>query len=198
LGNSRSVKAPWTGTVLALRLYERALSETEIAANREGTTGTDSREGLIAAFEMDEGHNTSVPDLSGNKNTLAVPERVTLTNSILAWPDYRNQKDSSPAGDIVVNILGFMPFGFLIAFWREQVNGSRRWSSLLLAVFVGALISLVIEVTQAFIPARDSNMVDLMCNTGGTVIGVGLLEFIEFVGLLGGWELIAHSKKAES
>jgi VanZ family protein len=127
---------------------------------------------LVAAFALDKIHSTSVPDLSGNENTLLVPERVTLRNSILAWPDYRNQKNSSPAGDIVVNILGFVPFGFLFAFWREEANGPRRWRSLLLAVCVGALISLGIEVPQAFIPARDSNMVDFICNTAGTAIGV--------------------------
>ena len=174
MGNSRSVKSPWTGTVLALRLHERALSETEIAGDRHLKANSEREEGLIAAFEMDKKHSTSIPDLSGNKNTLAVPERVPSGKSVLAWPDYRNQKDSSPAGDIVVNILGFVPFGFLFAFWREQVTGSRRWRSLLLATAIGALISLGIEVPQAFIPARDSNMVDLICNTAGTAIGAGL------------------------
>jgi len=43
---------------------------------------------------------------------------------------------------------------------------------------MGALISLVIEVTQGFIPARDSWMVDLICNTGGTVLGAGFLVLV--------------------
>jgi VanZ family protein len=171
LGNSRSVKGPWTGGVLALKVYERALSGREINRDRDGATESASREGLVASFALDKSHSTLVPDLSGNKNTLSVPERVTLRNSILAWPDWRNQKDSSPVGDIAVNILGFVPFGFLFAFWREQAHGSRRWRSLLLAVLVGAFISLVIEMTQAFIPARDSSMVDFICNTAGTAIG---------------------------
>ena len=173
LGNSRNVKSPWTGTVLALKVYERALSEQEIDQDRGVAEGSVSHEGLIAAFALDKSHSTSSPDLSGNENRLAVPDRVTLRNSILAWPDWRNQKDSSPVPDIAVNILGFMPFGFLFAFWREQAQGSRRWRYCLLAVLIGALISLVIEVTQAFIPARDSNMVDVICNTIGTVLGAG-------------------------
>jgi hypothetical protein len=186
LGNSRSVKRPWTGSVLALKVYERALGESEIAQDRDGEKERASHEGLIASFALDKGHSTSVPDLSGNKNTLSVPERVTFANSILSWPDWRNQKDSAPAKDIVVNILGFVPFGFLFAFWREQVNGSRRWRSLLLAIAIGALISLVIEVTQAFIPARDSSMVDVICNTGGAVLGAGF------------WVIIAHSNATHS
>ena len=173
------MKSPWTGSILALKVYERALSESEIEGNREGMTGSDSREGLIASFALAKSHGTSIPDLSDNKNTLSVPGRVTMTNPVLAWPDWRNQKDSSPAGDIAVNILGFVPIGFLLAFWRERVNGSGRWCSLLLAVFVGALISLAIEVTQAFIPARDSSMVDVICNTAGT--GIGVLTLALFV-----------------
>jgi VanZ family protein len=173
LGNSREVKSPWTGTVLALKVYERALSEPEIAKDRSGGTEDLSYDGLMASYALDKSHTTLVPDLSGNRNALSVPERVTLTNSILAWPDWRNQKDSSPLPDVAVNILGFVPFGFLFAFWREQMNGSRRWAGFLLAVLVVALISLAIEVTQAFIPARDSNMVDVICNTAGTILGAG-------------------------
>ena len=171
LGNSMNVKGPWTGSVIALKVYERMLSESEIARDWDWATESASGQGLMAAFEMGRSHSTSIPDLSDNRNTLAVPERITLTNNILDWPDWKNQKDSSPAGDIAVNILGFMPFGFLFAFWREQVNGSKRWRSILLVVLVGAMISLVIEMTQAFVPARDSNMVDLICNTAGAAIG---------------------------
>jgi hypothetical protein len=148
------------------------LGEQEIAQDSDGEIASAAREGLIAAFALDQNHSTSIPDLSGSRNTLAVPERVTLRNSILVWPDWGIQKDSSPAGDIAVNLLGFVPFGFLLAFWREHVNGSRRWRVYALAILIGALISLGIEVTQAFIPARDSSMVDFVCNTGGTAIGV--------------------------
>jgi VanZ family protein len=186
LGNSKEVKSPWTGSVLALKVYERALSETEIAADRHTVTESARQGGLIASFALDKTHSTSVPDLSGNNNTLSVPERVAMMNSILAWPDWRNQKNSSPAGDIVVNILGFVPLGFLFAFWRAQANGSGRWRSFLLAVVIGALISLVIEVTQAFIPVRDSSMVDVICNAGGAVLGAGLWVLVSR--WLGGWE----------
>lgn len=185
VGNSRSVKGPWTGSVMALRVYERALAESEIFQDRDGARESASPEGLIASYALDKSHGTSIPDLSGNKNTLSVPERVSLTNSILAWPDWRNQKDSSPVPDIVVNILGFVPFGFLFAFWREQGNESRRWCSFLMAVLVGAFISLAIEVTQAVIPVRDSSMVDVICNTGGTVLGAGFL-------VLGRWVAWVH------
>ncbi|MCU0596276.1 MAG: LamG domain-containing protein, partial [Desulfobacterota bacterium] len=88
VGNSREVKGPWTGAVLALKVYERALTESEIAKDRDGGRQSVSNETLIVSYALDKSHSTIVPDLSDNKNTLSVPERVSLTNSILAWPDW--------------------------------------------------------------------------------------------------------------
>jgi len=120
-----------------------------------------------------------IPDLSGNENNLEVPERVTLANNILALPDWNVLKKGSLRSDIIVNVLGFVPLGFLFAFWRGQVNGSRRWGSYLFAISMGGLISLGIEVGQAYIPVRDSSLLDLICNTGGT--GIGVLTLALFV-----------------
>ena len=92
--------------------------------------------------------------------------------NILAWPDWNVLKKGSLRSDIIVNVLGFVPLGFLFAFWRGQVNGSRRWGSYVFAVLIGALVSLAIEVTQAFIPARDSSLIDVLCNITGAISGV--------------------------
>jgi len=181
LGNSRNVKSSWTGSILGLRLYDRGLVEDEVAkAPAEAGKPLEVRdEGLIAAFAFDKARGTLIPDLSGNENSLEVPERVTLTNDILAWSDWNVRKRASLTEDMIVNVLGFVPFGFLLSFWREQTNGSSRWRSYVFAILMGALISLGIEVAQAFIPARDSSMVDLLCNTGGT--GIGVLTLALFV-----------------
>jgi len=82
---------------------------------------------------------------------------------------------------MIVNVLGFVPLGFLFAVWLEQTTRWRRWRGYAFAVLMGALISLGIEVTQAFIPARDSSMIDLLCNTGGTTIGAGLCEATKLI-----------------
>ena len=74
--------------------------------------------------------------------------------------------------DVVINVLGFVPFGFLGVFWMVT---SRR-VSLVAAAFTTLLIaftmSLGIEVAQAYLPTRNSSLLDLITNVAGTIFGV--------------------------
>jgi hypothetical protein len=129
-------------------------------------------EGLIASFAFDKTRGKLIPDLSGNENSVTVPERITTTHNILAWPDWDVQKRAALTKDMIVNVLGFVPLGFLFAVWLEQITRWRRWSSYLFAILLGGLISLGMEVTQAYIPARDSSLIDVLCNITGAILGV--------------------------
>jgi hypothetical protein len=175
LGNSREASSSWAGSVLALKVYTRTLGEREIAQNARGMTDIGPSDGLIAAYAFDKPGGMDIPDLSGNKNNVAIPDHITVRNEILKWPNWSEEKRVPLIKDVIVNVLGFVPYGFLLALWREQTSQSQHWRTWVVAVLAGTLVSLVIEVTQAFIPARDSSMLDVVCNTAGTAIGAGLL-----------------------
>jgi len=85
-----------------------------------------------------------------------------------------------PAGrgeylDIVVNVCFYAPLGALgvLAWWRGS-STPGRW--LALAAF-GAALSCTLETIQAWVPTRDSSVLDILTNTIGTIVGarVGLM-----------------------
>jgi VanZ family protein len=76
------------------------------------------------------------------------------------------------APDVVSNLLLFMPLGALL----HREGQRRSWGlflTLTLAGAAGLLISLTIEYLQAFLPTRDSSLLDVLTNSAGALIGAG-------------------------
>ncbi|MDX5363059.1 MAG: VanZ family protein [Pseudazoarcus pumilus] len=79
------------------------------------------------------------------------------------WPKYLRTED------LVVNVLGYVPLGFLLV-----PALPRRWhplAALLVASLLGTLFSFGIETAQHFLPTRVSSNVDLGCNALGALLG---------------------------
>ncbi len=78
--------------------------------------------------------------------------------------------------DLVSNLLGYMPLGAL-AFVAMVRSGWRARHAWLMACVYAALLSLVMETLQNFLPQRVSSNVDLGLNLGGAALGaaVGLV-----------------------
>ena len=90
-----------------------------------------------------------------------------------AWPRYIT------AFDLVVNVAGYVPYGFLaIAALRPRVRGAAAF---VLAVVSAAALSLILEAGQTYLPARFASNLDLLCNVAGAGIGAALgLAFVPF------------------
>ena len=78
----------------------------------------------------------------------------------LGWVDYA-------VAEFSANVLLFVPMGLLFTL----VLGRWRWW---LAVAIGVVATLTIEFVQLFLPARFSTASDLIANTLGTLLGVGI------------------------
>ena len=77
--------------------------------------------------------------------------------------------------DVFLNVLLFVPFGFgLCAKLRKR--GTGLWTSLLLALAVGAGVSYIVEFLQFYIPPRDSGWNDVVTNAAGSVVGFFLFK----------------------
>jgi len=79
---------------------------------------------------------------------------------------------------VLKNIVGFVPLGF--CFYLYLSARQDKWA-ILLTIVVGAIVSLMIEILQAFLPTRDSGMTDVITNTLGTGIGVLLYRQVHTV-----------------
>jgi 8-oxo-dGTP diphosphatase len=88
--------------------------------------------------------------------------------AVLAWPH------TLDAGDVLVNILLYIPLG-ACAYWAFEKQ--RPASRFLAPVALALLLSTSMELLQAFEPARSSEASDVLSNTGGAAIGMLLAAF---------------------
>jgi len=73
-----------------------------------------------------------------------------------------------PRFDVAINVLSYAPFGFLLALMGASRGALSRLAT---AVGIGALLSFAMETTQAFLPMRESDIVDFLSNTAGATLG---------------------------
>src|SRR5438874_2692882 len=108
-----------------------------------------------------------------------VPRKKMLTPP---WEEF--SPDLSYASDLLINIAGFVPFGF---FHFGYLTWNRRWDRAALStVILGGLLSLTIEILQEYLITRRSGMTDIITNTLGTGVGVMLWSGSPFNLLLPG------------
>ena len=96
------------------------------------------------------------------------------------WPRYVT------AFDVAANFFGYLPYGLLCAL--ALVRRLSPLAAVVIATATGALLSLLLESAQSFLPARIPSTVDVLANVTGAVAG-GLLASIFAQWLLGGGPL---------
>lgn len=82
---------------------------------------------------------------------------------------------TSYVANLAVNVVGFIPVGFFIC--ATLISLCRRRRSIGLSTLTGFLLSLSIEILQAYIPMRKSGTTDLITNTLGTLVGALLCAY---------------------
>ncbi|TCS37832.1 VanZ family protein [Paucimonas lemoignei] len=71
--------------------------------------------------------------------------------------------------DVLTNVVGYVPFGILVAF--AVYPHVRGMGAILLALVAGTLLSGSMEAAQTFLPSRVSSILDLYTNVSGSLIG---------------------------
>jgi len=110
-----------------------------------------------------------------------IPGVGPLDFLLLGWPRYWTRFD------VVANLLGYLPLGFLL--FVAIVRGGRgAGASALLACAGGALLALAMEILQNYLPHRVSSNVDLALNAAGTAIGVVIGALLHWRGGIAQWQ----------
>jgi len=96
--------------------------------------------------------------------------------------------------DVEINVVGYMPFGFLIAltFLRTKLRvGVLR--AVLVATLTGAVTSLTMESLQSYLPMRVASNVDLALNLAGAFVGAVIAGAMERFGAVAHWSRLRGS-----
>jgi hypothetical protein len=168
LGNSPNGANPWSGEIRWVAVYGRALSAQGVTEGYASwSRGTPDCGGAVVCYRFEKKGGSWFENAAGPDNPLFIPERLVFDRDFLT----PIQIDAHDYQDILLNVLGFMPLGFLWVRWAEASFGWGRARALWTAAACGFLISLAIETTQGFIPSRDSSQRDVVCNALGALLG---------------------------
>jgi hypothetical protein len=176
LGDSLGQTDSWTGQLLGLAIYDRELTEVQLLRHyqtwtQEGRPEIQKDEANAALYLFDERAGNVVHNRAGSGVDLSIPEKYVVLDQIFLqpfWTEFEMSRSYWSAA--AKNIVGFIPLGFCFC---ARLSVARRLKrAALTTVLLGALVSLTIEVLQAYLPTRDSGMTDIITNTLGTWVGV--------------------------
>jgi hypothetical protein len=182
VGDSPVIREDWSGQLAGLAVYDRELTQDEVAEHYENwTKGQQANlarsEGAVALYLFKEGGGSVVHDQVNPATDLLIPERFFLFDQQFLerpWDEFRNDWDYWINNGI--NIFGFMPLGFFFYAYFSSVRRTKR--AIAGTIGFGFAISLTIEVLQALLPTRDSGMTDLITNTLGSALGAILCAWM--------------------
>ena len=158
---------------------------------------------LHAAQRSEDGRVEPANKCSGNDGaTTSVPLALAAVclivyASLYPFADWRNQGISPltflaaslprywTGFDVAVNLAGYAPLGFLLALSVLR-SGRARWA-VSVALLSAALLSLVMETLQSYLPSRVPSNVDLALNTLGAWLGACSAWLLEKAGALDRW-----------
>jgi len=173
LGNS------WRGSLFGLAFYDEALSPAQVlqhfdAWSGKGRPDLSESDRARALYLFDERAGSVIHNRASGPD-LRIPDHYMVLDQVFLRPFWLEYYPTwSYWGDVLINIVGFVPFGFLFCAYLSSTGGIKK--SALLTILLGFALSLTIECLQSFLPTRDSGTTDLITNTLGTCIGVGLFR----------------------
>lgn len=182
LGDSARQPDSFRGEIRGLAIYSIELSSDQVLQHyqnwtEEGSPGTHPDPHSLALYLFNEKVGDAIHDQVEPRGDLRIPQRYTVIDKIALEPFWKefNFSRSYWSGNLK-NIIGFIPLGFCF-FAYFAISPGHKYA-LLRTLVVGLLVSVAIEVLQAYLPSRDSGTTDIITNTLGTYGGVLCCKYL--------------------
>ena len=176
LGDSPISDNAWQGKLFSLSIYNRELTAAEVSRDfaarnsNPKAANVQNTEGLAAHYTFAEGTGKIIHNSAGSAPGLYIPDSFRILHKKILTPPWKEfTADNLYVFDVTKNVVGFIPFGFLLCFYLGWDRPRKR--AMLLTILAGATMSTTIEVLQIFIPSRTSGMTDIITNTIGSALG---------------------------
>jgi len=99
----------------------------------------------------------------------------------IPWPKYWT------GFDLLINLLGYVPVGFLLTL--GAVRSGRTHYVVAVVTLLAAMLSLLMESLQSYLPMRVPSNVDLGLNALGACAGAALAWSLERLGVIARWSV---------
>ena len=177
IGNMPRASDSWPGLLRGLAFYDQEISAAQVAHHYEtwtekGRPDISDNERAVALYLFDERAGRVIHNRVPSGSDLYIPDRYQVLDQTFLRPFWLDRPTWGYWRDVLINIAGFVPFGFLVCAYCSLLR--RIKTPALVTILLGFTLSFTIESLQAFLPTRDSGTTDLITNTLGTCIGVGL------------------------
>jgi VanZ family protein len=174
LGTAAEDDVPWSGELHGLAVYANELTALQVSQHfnnwiSESDTTPDLG-GAIAYYSFSERAGLEIHNRVAGEPNLEIPKWFDLPHKAVLKSIAREYKPNwEYLSDVLWNIVGFIPIGFLFSAYFDCTI--RRWRAILYAILTGGMLSFAIELMQLCVPSRKSSMSDLVTNTLGAAIG---------------------------
>jgi VanZ like family/Concanavalin A-like lectin/glucanases superfamily len=179
IGTSAVDYQTWPGEVRGLAIYSKELLPEDVLRHYEtwttGDAGPPDLDGAVSRYAFTEKAGREIHNSVATGPELVIPSTFRIPHkAFLRSPIREFEVTGRYLSDVLLNIVGFVPVGFLLcAFFALS---RPRKNAFLYAVLAGGMLSLAIEVMQAYIPQRVSGVTDIITNTLGSALGAWLAQ----------------------
>jgi VanZ family protein len=173
IGNSPDGKRGWTGHIQHLEM------QLQDGLDKSGKT--------IRNYTFNQNNLPKVHDSADYESHLVAPKPGRFPNpNLLKQIPVKQLFSGDLLTDLILNIIGFMPLGFITAllYWFYIKETYLTVGLVFTTLLLGSVVSIFIEYTQIFLPGRSSHLHDLVLNIAGQLTGlVAFGLFLKFKNL---------------